>query len=133
MLFFVNSPFAGSDVPLIRICFKKIPQISIQVLYRNVLIAGECCTHRSEYFSITLLYRDLLTQHFRGLEGLFHPQIKKRSSVAINISKTSASVSSGFQTRETFETTRSQAEWFYCFLALVKLMKLLLLQQRKLV
>ena len=31
-----------------------------------------------------------------------------------NISKTRASVSSGFQTREIFETTRPQAEWFYC-------------------
>ena len=38
-------------------------------------------------------------------------------SVLSNISKTSASVSSGFQTRETFETTRPQAEWFYCFRA----------------
>ena len=40
-----------------------------------------------------------------------------------NISKTSASVSSGFQTRETFETTRPQAEWFYCFRAFGNLMK----------
>ena len=40
-----------------------------------------------------------------------------------NISKTSASVSSGFQTRETFETTRPQAEWFYCFWAFGNLMK----------
>ena len=31
--------------------------------------------------------------------------------ISSNISKTSASVSSGFQTRETFETTRPQAEW----------------------
>ena len=40
-----------------------------------------------------------------------------------NISKTSASVSSGFQTRETFETTRPQAEWFYCFQAFGNPMK----------
>ena len=40
-----------------------------------------------------------------------------------NISKTSARVSSGFQTRETFETTRPQAEWFYCFRAFGNLMK----------
>ena len=57
-----------------------------------------------------------------------------------NISKTSARVSSGFQTRETFETTRPQAEWFYCFRAFGNLMKpeaheflKLLLQQSKLV
>ena len=31
----------------------------------------------------------------------------------------SASVSSGFQTWEAFETTRPQAEWFYCFRAYV--------------
>ena len=40
-----------------------------------------------------------------------------------NISKTSASVSSGFQMRETFETTRPQVEWFYCFRALGNRMK----------
>ena len=40
-----------------------------------------------------------------------------------NISKTSARVSSGFQTRETFETTRPQAELFYCFRAFGNLMK----------
>ena len=40
-----------------------------------------------------------------------------------NISKTSASVSSGFQTRETFEATRPAAEWFYCFRAFGNLMK----------
>ena len=39
-----------------------------------------------------------------------------------NISKTSASVSSGFQTRKTFETTRPQAEWLYCFQAFGNLM-----------
>ena len=40
-----------------------------------------------------------------------------------NISKTSVSVSSGFQTQETFETTRPQAEWFYCFRVFGKPMK----------
>ena len=40
-----------------------------------------------------------------------------------NISKTSASVSSGFQTRETFETTRPQSKWFYCFRVFGNLMK----------
>ena len=40
-----------------------------------------------------------------------------------NISKTSASVSSGFQTRETFETTRPQSAWFYCFRAFGNPMK----------
>ena len=40
-----------------------------------------------------------------------------------NISKTSAGVSSGFQTRETVETTRMQAEWFYCFWAVGNQMK----------
>ena len=43
--------------------------------------------------------------------------------ISSNISKTSASVSSGFQTRETIETTRPQAEWFYCFRAFGNLMK----------
>ena len=37
-------------------------------------------------------------------------------SFSRNISKTSASVSSDFQTRESFETTRPQPEWFYCIL-----------------
>ena len=32
-------------------------------------------------------------------------------------------VSSGFQTRETLETTRPQAEWFYCFQAFGNLIK----------
>ena len=45
------------------------------------------------------------------------------SKLSSNISKTSARVSSGFQTRETFETTRPQAEWFYCFRAFGNLMK----------
>ena len=40
-----------------------------------------------------------------------------------NISKMSARVSSGLQARETFETTRTQAEWFYCFRAVGNLMK----------
>ena len=40
-----------------------------------------------------------------------------------NISKTSARGSSGFQTLELFETTRPQAEWFYCFRAFGNLMK----------
>ena len=40
-----------------------------------------------------------------------------------NISKTSARVSWGFQTRETFWTTRPQAEWFFCFRAFGNLMK----------
>ena len=35
--------------------------------------------------------------------------------VGSDISKTSARVSSGFQRRETFVTTRPQAECFYCF------------------
>ena len=43
--------------------------------------------------------------------------------VLCNISKTSKRVSTGFQTRETFETTRPQAEWFYCFRAFGNLMK----------
>ena len=51
-------------------------------------------------------------------------QIKKICiRVWSNIPKTSASVSSGFQTRETFETTRPQAEWFYCFRAFGNLVK----------
>ena len=40
-----------------------------------------------------------------------------------NISKTSASVSSGFKMRETLETTRPQVEWFYCFRAFGNLLK----------
>jgi len=56
---------------------------------------------------------------------------QKRIDVKVNIpevflsttSKTSARVSSGFQTREAFETTRTQAEWFYCFWAFGNLMK----------
>ena len=40
-----------------------------------------------------------------------------------NISKTSARFSSGFQTRETFKTTRPQAKWFYCFRVFGNLMK----------
>ena len=51
---------------------------------------------------------------------LFHRNMENMFSS--NISKTSARVSSGFQTRETFETTRPQAEWF-CFRALGNLMK----------
>ena len=43
--------------------------------------------------------------------------------ISSNISKTSARVSLGFQTRETFETTGPQAEWFYCFRAFGNLMK----------
>ena len=38
-------------------------------------------------------------------------------------SKTSARLSSGFQTQETFEATRPQAECFYCFRAFGNLMK----------
>ena len=45
------------------------------------------------------------------------------SCISSNISKTSASVSSGFQTRETFESTRPQAERFYCFRTFGNLMK----------
>ena len=41
-----------------------------------------------------------------------------RKNVSCNISKTSARVSSGFQTRETFA-----ASWFYCFRAFGNLMK----------
>jgi len=39
------------------------------------------------------------------------------------ISKTSARVPSGLQTEKTFETTRPQADWFYCFRAFGNLMK----------
>ena len=39
----------------------------------------------------------------------------KMSDEEVIFPKTSASFSSGFQTRETVETTRPQAEWFYCF------------------
>ena len=46
-----------------------------------------------------------------------------KSDFFSNISKTSARVSSGFQTRETFETMRTQAEWFYCFRVVGNLMK----------
>ena len=38
--------------------------------------------------------------------------------VYVIFQKTSASVSSGFQTREIFETIRPQAEWLYFFQAL---------------
>ena len=37
--------------------------------------------------------------------------------------KPSASVSSGFQTRETFQTTRPVASWFYRFRVFGNLMK----------
>ena len=45
------------------------------------------------------------------------------SDVMLSKTSASASVSSGLQTRETFETTRPQAEWFYCFRAFGNLMK----------
>ena len=45
------------------------------------------------------------------------------SRLLCSISKTSVRVSSGFKTRETFETKRPQAEWFYCFRAFGNLMK----------
>ena len=51
------------------------------------------------------------------------PKYACEKSVFCNISKTNARVSSCFQTRETFETTRPQAEWFYCFRAFGNLMK----------
>ena len=44
-------------------------------------------------------------------------------SLGSTISKTSARVSSGLKTRETLETTRPQAKWFYCFRAFGNLMK----------
>ena len=52
-----------TKVPLIRIS-KSIPQICIQVVKRNVLITGECCTHRSQYFSIFFLYRNFCNKPF---------------------------------------------------------------------
>ena len=48
---------------------------------------------------------------------------KTNHNFSRNISKTSAGISSDFQMRETFETTRPQAEWFYCFRAFGNLMK----------
>ena len=59
---------------------------------------------------------------------LFNNQTKLRLQTKINgirsnFSKTSANVSSGFQTQETVDTTRPQAKWFYCFRALGNLMK----------
>ena len=50
-------------------------------------------------------------------------RVPSKKNLRRNISKTSVRVSSGFQTRETFETTRPQAEWFYCFRAFGNLMK----------
>ena len=48
---------------------------------------------------------------------------RKFVSSFCNIFKTSARVSSGFHTRETFEITRPQVEWFYCFRAFKQRMK----------
>ena len=29
----------------------------------QILITGECCTHKSDYFNLTLLYRDFVLEH----------------------------------------------------------------------
>ena len=50
---------------------------------QNLLITGECYTHRPEYFSTTFFIPGFVPQHFRGFERLLHRQIQKCSSISI--------------------------------------------------
>ena len=70
----------SEKTPLIRNSKSK-PQICIQVVKRNVLIAGKCCTHRSTYFSIIFLYRDFVTKRVCEFGRLLHQQRDFRKSV----------------------------------------------------
>ena len=62
---------------------KTYRKFCTQVVKRNVLITGECCTHTSEYFSILFLYQDFVTKLFRRFEHLLHRQIEKCSRVSM--------------------------------------------------
>ena len=79
-----------------------------------------------ENVKCTLNDRELIKIALQIASGMQHLESKKVWRCFRNISKKSARVSSGFETRETFElfeTTRPQAVWFYCFRAFGNLMK----------
>ena len=79
-----------------------------------------------ENVKCTLNDRELIKIALQIVSGMQHLESKKVWRCFRNISKKSARVSSGFETRETFElfeTTRPQAVWFYCFRAFGNLMK----------